>query len=124
IVREATVVLASHGETQIVDLVLPAIATLRVEARRSGGAPFAGAAVYVQDAVRQYLRFAGNTDVDGLVFTSVPEGSFLVEVRDPNTNVVLATATGSIAAADDEQTVTVGIGIPFAGDVQGTVFDG
>lgn len=122
-------IIPSDGATLTINLVLPAIANLRVTVRNPDGTPYNNAAIYLTDgrtvgvnsvinrkgkknATPQShfspLRFVGNTDADGvLVITGVPEGAFTIEARNPNSDVVVGTASGNVLLANDNQTVDV-----------------
>src|SRR5262249_19126618 len=119
----ASTTLTADGQTAIVDVVLPAQATLRVTTARADGTPVAGAAIYITAAFVGYSS-AGTTDSSGvLLIPNVPEGEFSIDVLDPHTNRPLAaTTTGAVGPGDQGRTIDVhivaGVSLPT------TVYDG
>jgi hypothetical protein len=117
--------LQADGEDRLVDLSLPAAATLNVQVRRPDGTGWAGLRVEVSDSSRPFFEFRGTTNAAGdLAVTGVAEGAFTIRVRDPNTGtVLLAQATGTIQPEHDATTLAFPVVIgSVVGHVQGRVF--
>lgn len=115
--------LVMGGEVLAQDLALPAIATLRVTALRTDGAPNVNAEVELRHAFNSSFTFVGRADTSGvLVVSGVPEGAFTVEIYEPLSFDFAGRATGSVLPANDGQIVNVTITAPLVGTLQGTVF--
>jgi hypothetical protein len=114
--------LQTDGEDRLLDLTLPAAATLNVQVRRPDGTAWAGLRVEISDSARPFFEHQGNTNSAGdLAVAGVAEGPFTLRVRDPNTGtVLLAQATGTIRPQDDAMTLAFPIVITsVVGNVQG-----
>ena len=118
--RSAPFVVAA-GQHVVFDIRAPAIATLRVTVQPAGGAPVAGAYVYLGDGIT-LLRYGGTTDANGVVvIPAVAEGPFTVTVYAYGGVRLNISRAGVIAAADNGQVVNVLVA-PVVGSVSGHVY--
>ena len=115
--------ITADGELRTADLVVPAIATLRITVLKADGTPYQGARIETKDEFRTFFTNRGITNVSGqVVATTMPEGVITMRVRDVNTGITLMDQNTTIAAANDGQTLDVVIQVTvFAGSIQGTV---
>ena len=103
----ANLTLTSNNQALTADIVLPALATLRVTTLRDNG-PLAGARVQVRSAFDVSFAAVGQTDATGtLLVPNVPEGLAAVQLFDPATNALLATNTVTIGPGDQGRTIDV-----------------
>ena len=123
LVRQVSSQIGGDGQTLTQDLVLPALATVRVTVLRADQTPLAGATVDIRDSRSTSFRSGGTTDSNGVVsITSVLEGDFTVRAR--SNGVFAGSATGTVRLADDGQIVPITINPPVQGTVQGTITAG
>ncbi|MFL6388274.1 MAG: carboxypeptidase regulatory-like domain-containing protein [Terriglobales bacterium] len=116
-------VVPADGATLTVNAVIPAQATVHVIVQQAANVPLANAQVDIMFAQDGFFRFAGTTDINGVVnFQHVPEGSFTVEAFSPSTGRFAGSATGTVTPADDGGSVNITITAPNTGNVSGQVF--
>lgn len=121
--EQANNVITAEGATLTVNLALPGLAMVRVTVLQANSNPSSGTQVYLQHSLQSGPQFIGTTDANGQIDApNVPEGAFTVEAR--NNGAVLATANGTVQAADAGQVVPFTLNLPPAGTVRGTVFAG
>lgn len=117
--------LTSDGQVETLNLTLPSVATVAVTALRYDGTPLYNARVEWIDSVHTYFQFAGYTDANGKFnLSNIAEGSFTVNLRDPQTSASLVQATGTVHSTDEGAVIpfTMQLTVP-SGSVQGTVVD-
>jgi hypothetical protein len=116
-------VVPSDGATLTVNAVIPAQATVHVIAQQAANVPLANAQVDIMFAQDGFFRFAGTTDVNGVLnIPHVPEGNFTVEAFAPNTFRFAGSAAGAVTPADDGASVNITINAPTTGNVSGQIF--
>jgi hypothetical protein len=105
--------ITSDGQVLTANLVLPAVATVKVTVVKTGGSPISGARITIQDSFRQYQRLAGFTGADGtLEIEDVPEGAFSVQAQDQAIQVALGTFSGTVTPGDLGATISGTITAP------------
>lgn len=116
--------LTVDGQVQTENVVLPAIATVRVTAKRFDGTPFVGARINWQDSSLSYQQFAGYTDANGqLLIQNAHEGPVTLALDAPSTYALLGTTTATINPADEGSTIDAAIQMQSPmGNVQGTIY--
>ena len=116
-------VVPADGATLTINAVIPAQATVHVIVQQAANVPLANAQVDIMFAQDGFFRFAGTTDINGVVnFQHVPEGNFTVEAFSPNTGRFAGSATGVVTPADDGGSVNITITAPTTGNISGQVF--
>ncbi len=104
---DLAVTIPEEGATITVDLILPALASLRVTVLLAENTPFEGARVDLQHSRRDRFDFVGRTNENGvLTIQDIPEGPFTVRVNDPRAELT-GRVSGTITPADDGQVVEV-----------------
>lgn len=117
-------VLVNNGDTLTVNVVLPALATVRVTVLQANNVPLANAQIDIKNSLNGFFQFEGFTDTNGVFsIANQPEGTFVVEAFSQN-GAFAGNATGTIAPANDGGTVNVTINAPLTGNIQGHVFAG
>jgi hypothetical protein len=117
--------LANNGDTLTVNIVLPALATVRVTVLQANGTPLAGPQINLRNSLNSFFQFFGFADNNGVLsIPNQPEGPFVAEAFDRNTGRFAGDATGTISPADDGGTVNVTINAPLSGSIQGHIFAG
>ncbi|MGE5243771.1 MAG: carboxypeptidase regulatory-like domain-containing protein [Betaproteobacteria bacterium] len=116
--------IAADGQVQTIDGVVPALATVRVTVLQTNGTPLVGARIEWQDVAHTAFQFGGYTDANGqLSIANVQEGAFSINVRDPNTFLLLNQTVGTVRPSDEASIVDVAVQLTNPqGTVQGTVF--
>jgi Carboxypeptidase regulatory-like domain/Bacterial TSP3 repeat len=118
-------VVPSDGATLTVNAVIPAQATVHVIAQQAGNVPLANAQIDIMFAQDGFFRFAGFTDVNGVLnIQHVPEGSFTVEAFSPTTGQFAGSSIGTVTPADDGGSINITINAPSSGNISGQVFGG
>lgn len=121
--RDSVNTIASDGQTLVVNLKLPALATVIVTAQSADGTPRPGLQINIRDSLRQFFNFAGFTDANGkLTIPNVQEGPFVLQAFGNGTFV--GDASGTVGPADDGQTLNVTLNAAVTGNIQGHVFAG
>ncbi|MEQ1869412.1 MAG: carboxypeptidase regulatory-like domain-containing protein, partial [Vicinamibacterales bacterium] len=113
-------IVVNPGEAKTQNLKLPAIATLRVTAHRTEGAPIANALVYY-DTGLGYIN-AGFTNASGVVTVpNLSEGQVRILVYGFNGITFTASRTATIAASDNGQIVELDVAVSV-GNIAGHVY--
>ncbi|MGC4081195.1 MAG: carboxypeptidase-like regulatory domain-containing protein [Vicinamibacterales bacterium] len=119
-----TFTLTAEGESHDENISRPALARVQVHATHPNGTPWSSLYVQTSDSVNPLFTNRGYTNGNGdILIYEVPEGNFTVRFSDPNTGVIVATVSGTIAPADDNTTKDMPVPIgQYAGLVSGTVY--
>jgi len=114
------------GSTTTQNFNLPALATVLVTVLDPSSFPVSGRTVYISDANNTpYFSYGGATNSSGIAsIASVPQGAFTVQTNDPYTGLVSASASGTVAVANDGGNISVTLQLTVTTNVQGTVFAG
>lgn len=117
-----------QGQSALVEVRLPAVATVRITALKPGIVPLPNAQIEIKDAFHNSFNPLGLTDAAGKApDILVPEGSFTVRAMLVPyypyyyTYVAVGTLTSNITASDNATTVDLALPI-FAGTIRGHVF--
>jgi hypothetical protein len=123
--------LTQDSESQTVNVRLPGFAQIRVHVVQNDGVtPLRDAQIYSKDQFRTYLQYRGPVNGNGDLtlpiyyyspssgFEQFAEGTYTIQVNDPNTGRPLAVYQGTIAFADINTTVNLTIN---AGSVRGNI---
>ena len=115
---------AGDGDTNTIDVTVPAVANVTVALVKPDGTSFGRARLWVQNVFRTNFEDQGATSsTTGLATLSMPEGAYTIRVKDSNTGASLLDYSGAIAVADEGQAVTVTITVgAVSGTVTGQVF--
>ena len=118
-VAETAPFVVAPGQNAVVDITLPATATVRVTVQNNGaGVP--NTYVYINDAAG--FRFIGFTDANGQrLIPNVREGSFTIQVYSFGAVTLNLQKSGTITAADNNHTVDVRFALT-GGTITGQVF--
>jgi hypothetical protein len=123
-IDSASTTLSINGQQAIVNLTLPALATVQVTVLQANGSPFDGAQIDIQTRSNQFFRpVGGTTNSNGILnIPNVPQGSFTVEALVPPALTLIGTVSGTVTVGDQGHTLYVTIADPGT-TVTGTVVD-
>lgn len=131
--REATTTLTADGESQTLNIALPATASILLTVTHGDSSAYSGLYVFLQDTRYSYSRMMGSTNGNGqLTINNVQEGAYTVSVCSGyyynysygyQCSGFLSSASGTVQPADQGTTLNVNITINTA-TVTGTVYRG
>ena len=121
-VTSAPVAVPGDGQTATQDLTLPASASVQVKVvGPDGSTPLPNVLIEIQRPSNAFLDFAGNTDATGVfLIPNVPQGTSTIAAFDNEGQIGIATTT--VAAANDNKTLTLLFTAGVAGEATGTLF--